>query len=162
MKRAEKEGNGRATGKALRAAVMALVGSSMLAMAGGAVGGRPVQGSATAEGACSIFDAGSLFVDACLANVAVAKQMVTIPGYTDAAYTGSCDGGGACADSVYNKLVSAASKFAVPKISDGCSALAAIQSDLTAWNTAGKPKINNSGYNVMAGAIQTIQTGNCP
>lgn len=146
-----------AAGKALRSAVVVLIGGSMMTAAGLAVGGKPVPGGATAVGACSVFEGGSLFFDACIANVAVAKQLGTTEGYI-----GSCEGGGACADSVYNKLISAASKFAVPKISDGCANLATIQSDLLAWHTSTKPKINGSGNTVMTSAIHAIQVGNCP
>lgn len=141
----------------------ALVGSAMLASAGVAVAGKPVPGGATAPGACSVFEGGTLFMDACVANVAVATATVSTEGFKDAAYTGSCDGGGACADSVYNNLISALSKFEVPKVADACQKLASIQADLTTWNTAAKPKINNSGFMVMTTAIRAIQQdGGCP
>lgn len=146
-----------------KGAAAALVGSAMLASAGLASAGKPVPGGATAPGACSVFDAGSLFMDACVANVAVATGNVSTEGFKDAAYTGSCEGGGACADSVYNKLISALSKFEVPKVSDACQKLADVQADLTTWNTAAKPKINNSGFMVMTTAIRAIQQdGGCP
>ena len=158
MKRAEKATKGRASGKVLRGAVMALIGSSMLAAAGVAVAAKPVKGSATAPNACEAFDPATqeLIQKACDENVRVAQQMVP---ESDAAYIGSCEGGGACADSVYNKLLSAASKFSAGKITDGCANLAAIQADLAWWNRgASKPKINDAGYKVISAAIQAIQT----
>lgn len=147
-----------------KGAAAALIGSAMLLGAGVASAGKPVPGGATAYGACSVFDGGTLFMDACVANVAVATGSVSTEGFKDAAYTGSCEGGGACADSVYNKLISALSKFQVPKVADACQKLAEIQADLTTWNTgSAKPKINNSGYMVMTSAVRAIQQdGGCP
>lgn len=148
---------------AWKGAAVAVVCSAMLATAGMASAGKPVPGGGTEPGACSVFEGGSLFLDACDANAAVASGTVSTEGFKDAAYTGSCEGGGRCADSVYNKLVSALSKFEVPKVTDACQKLADIQSDLSTWNTADKPKINNSGFMVMTSAIRAIQQdGGCP
>lgn len=140
----------------MKAMVAALIGGSMVMAAGVAGAARPVSGTGVAAGACDVFGAGSLFQAACTLNQAVANGDM---GY--GAYTGSCAGGVACADSVYNKLTSAASKFAIPKVADGCANLASIQSDLTTWNTAAKPKIDNTGYANMSAAIKAIQDGNC-
>lgn len=148
---------------AWKGAAVAFVGGAMLVSAGLASAAKPVPGGATAYGACGAFEGGTLLMDACMANVAVATGNVSTQGLTDAAYTGSCEGGGACADSVYNKLISALSKFEVPKVADACQKLADIQLDLTAWNTAAKPKINNAGFMVMTSAVRAIQQdGGCP
>lgn len=140
----------------MKAAVAALFGASMVMAAGVAGAAKPVSGSGVTAGACDAFEAGSLFRAACSVNQSVAHGDM---GY--GAYTGSCTGGAACADSVYNKLTSAASKFAIPKVADGCANLASIQSDLTTWNTAAKPKIDNTGYANLSAAIKAIQDGNC-
>lgn len=140
----------------------ALLGGSMLIAAGVAGAAKAVPGSATVSGACDSFAAGSAFQDACMKNQQVADGSFTDAALTPlGAYVGSCAGGGACADSVYNKLASAAAKFAVPKVADGCANLASIQSDLLTWNTAAKQKIDNAGYATMSAAITAIQTGNC-
>lgn len=141
-----------------KTAIAVLIGSSMLSTAAVAAGGKPVQGSTTEGNPCGVFAEQEYFYNACEMNVKVALRMLS----TDAAYTGSCEGGGACADSVYNKLQAAASKFAAPKVADGCAKLADIQTDLTTWNTADKQKINNNGYTEMSKIIRDIQTYNCP
>jgi hypothetical protein len=133
-----------------------LAAASLMLAAGVASAAKPIAGSGVAEGACGVFADGSLFQAACTVNQAVANGDMG-----QGAYTGSCTGGAACADSVFNKLKSAASKFAEPKIADGCANLASIQSDLTTWNTAAKPKIDNTGYANMSAAITAIQAGNC-
>jgi len=145
-------------------AAVALVGSAMLASAGVVLAGKPAAGGALKPEACSLFDAASLFHYACVGNQEVANVMLNKAGLTDAAYIGSCEGGGACAESVYNKLVSASSKYEIPKLADACQKLADIQEDLRVWNTgSAKPKINDSGYVEMSSRIRMIQQeGGCP
>jgi len=78
-------------------------------------------------------------------------------------YTNSCDGGGRCDDSVYNKLVSAGNKIGAGKLADACANLASIQQDLLTWSTASKPKVDQAGYNSLTGELTTVQAGYlCP
>lgn len=148
--------------KTMKFALALVASGSMLVASGLAFSAKPgsTTGGATATGACEKFS--GLFNEACDANVKLAMPL-EIAGYPDAAYVGSCSPlGGACADSVYNRLGTASDKFTGGKAIDGCKSLVAIQTDLTTWNTASKQKINNPGYTVMSAAVGEIQKeSNC-
>jgi len=75
----------------------------------------------------------------------------------EGAYTGSCNDGGRCDDSVNNKLTSASNKIGSGKLADACANFASIQSDLLTWLTADKPKVDQQGYSTLSNEVDIVQ-----
>ncbi|MGR9036287.1 MAG: hypothetical protein ACU83O_06820, partial [Gammaproteobacteria bacterium] len=69
----------------------------------------------------------------------------------------SCDDGGNCDDSVYNKLLSANNKVDAEKILGACENLASIQNNLNNWLNATKPKIDQDGFDSLSAAVTALQ-----
>jgi len=126
-----------------------VLGSVLLTMASVTYAGAPTPGT---NFDCTVL--ASAFQNACNLNNDLADAITTATG----SYTGSCAGGGRCDDSVYNKLVSASNKVGAGKLADACANLASIQSDLLAWRTADKPKIDQLGYTNLSAEISLLQT----
>ncbi|MGR8981129.1 MAG: hypothetical protein ACU84H_13690 [Gammaproteobacteria bacterium] len=72
-------------------------------------------------------------------------------------YIGSCDDGGNCDDSVYNKLLSANNKVDAEKILGACENLASIQDNLNNWLNASKPKIDQDGFDSLSAAVTALK-----
>jgi len=139
---------------------LVLVTALALSGAGIANAGKPAPNPG-GDGAFNCADLSiSAFQDACNLNNDLAG---TTENGAYGNYIGSCSpNGGRCDDSVYNKLVSASNKVDAGKVQpDACDNLASIQTDLTTWFTASKPKIDQLGYNNLSAEISALQGMYC-
>ena len=129
----------------------------MLVAAGAASAGNPNGGGKPVEPGYAMFDCTVLLESlqtACNINNDLADaETNTVEG----AYTGSCDGGGRCDDSVYNKLTSASNKIGSGKLADACANFKSIQDDLLVWMTVDKPKVDQQGYNALSSEISIVE-----